>query len=593
MHCSDRASALLHSHACRLLFMGTLIVSGCVGEITGGPNSSGDSADDGDPDDREGGEDDGGGGDDGIGEGEDLMPDVPSEGTVEVTLHPGAQATIGSPTVVSFGAPFPRGALTDAGKLRARIAGGDELPIHAEALLPWHVFPGRAEAGESIRSAMVSVEVTFSSEQPLVIELEYGVAPTLTMAAVPDPRADWVDVTDGEFPDGTVTEPPVYATFPAAWLGDCVLRTRTTPVDSDPTYAWLDESLVGFAHTAVNDVPDSVTELIDYIGDASAWLFDRTSTLYGVYARTGDVKWLRHAHRSAQFYLGLIQSDGTFELKPGDLKYSYGRALLIDYIFTGQPELIDAIERIAAAGEDWDPTYDLDTNFWTERHQTYALLAALAAWEATGAPAHAQRTRQVAEVSFDLAASPAVASWPDDGCMLHGMTAHEGAGGDEPVCSPWMSALFADAVWVYYSHTADAAALDFLASLGSYVAEYGVYTTDEIDGGTFTVPWYLSSSVTQFSDSGAFDDMEHTCDVGGLVARAAWAEYARGGNPSALRAAAGDLIDACEFNLDSWHRPNGPDSGLTEWRLSPERKFNWWFGTTSDMGWLLHEIDAR
>src|SRR5690606_40199664 len=89
------------------------------------------------------------------------------------------------------------------------------------------------------------------------------------------------------------------------------------------------------------------------------------------------VKWLRHAHRSAQFYKGRITGDGYFDLKDGDLKYAYGRSLLTDYLFTGDPELLDAIERIAGAGERWDPVYELDDNFWTERHQTYALLAAL------------------------------------------------------------------------------------------------------------------------------------------------------------------------------------------------------------------------
>jgi hypothetical protein len=175
--------------------------------------------------------------------------------------------------------------------------------------------------------------------------------------------------------------------------------------------------------------------------------------------------------------------------------------------------------------------------------------------------------------------------------MLHGMTAHEGAGGDVPVCSPWMSALFADAVWEFYVHTEESSALDFLARLGHFVADHGLYSTDEIENRSFTVPWYLSSSMKQFSDEGPFGDIEHTCDVGGLVARAAWAERQRGGNPGRLRAAAAQLVDGCTYNLDSWHRPNGPASGLSEWRLSPARKFNWWFGTTSDLGWLLDSLD--
>jgi hypothetical protein len=162
----------------------------------------------------------------------------------------------------------------------------------------------------------------------------------------------------------------------------------------------------------------------------------------------------------------------------------------------------------------------------------------------------------VAETSFAMARDPA-GSWHADGCMLHGMTAHEGAGGDVPVCSPWMSALFADAVWAYYIQTDDADALRFLAGLGTYVADYGVYPGGEdID---FTLPWYLASSEKTFSDDGPWGDVEHTCDVAGLLARAAWAERQQGGDPARLRTTAGQLIAGCKWILDSWHRPGGPD----------------------------------
>src|SRR5262249_47338120 len=148
-------------------------------------------------------------------------------------------AVIGSPTVVSFGVPFPRGALTDVGLLRARDAGGSELPISAQETLPWRVWPG-SDGSESVRAALVSIEVTFPAADPIEIELEYGAAPTAQLDSLADPRADWVEVAAGEYPAATVREPPVYAAIPAEWLGESVLRTRTTPAGSDATYAWLD-----------------------------------------------------------------------------------------------------------------------------------------------------------------------------------------------------------------------------------------------------------------------------------------------------------------------------------------------------------------
>jgi hypothetical protein len=300
------------------------------------------------------------------------------------------------------------------------------------------------------------------------------------------------------------------------------------------------------------------------------------------------VSWLRRAHRSAQFYVKHIDQGGFFDLKEGeDLKYSYGRSLVTDLILSGDTTLLPVIQRIASAGDDWDPTYDMGTNFWTERHQAYALLAAVSAWEATGTAAYAARADEIAETSFDMAIDP-TGSWHVDGCMLHGMTAHEGAGGNVPICSPWMSALFSDAVWSYYIQTGSEDALEFLAGLGHFVADYGLYQGGE--GVDQIVPWYLSSSQTTFSDDGPWGDVEHTCDVAGLVARGAWADKALGRSPSELRDTAEQLLEGCEWNLNMWHRPSAPASGKTEWRLSPARKFNWWFGTTSDLPWLMAEI---
>jgi hypothetical protein len=531
-------------------------------------------------------------------EGPDEVGDIGSEsdalfvpaattGTVDVTLHPGPSATVGSATIVSFGAPFPPGVLASASRLSAYTTAGAQLKIHAQSILPWRVWPGRTGYTESVRAAMVSVRVIFRTRSPMTIRLKYGTAPTAILAPPADPRASWVAVTDGSYPSGVVREPRVYAVFPPAWLSSTLLRTRTTAVGASPSWSWFDASMVGFAATAVNDVPSSVTQRLNYTTDSEPWLFDRTATLFGVYIRTGDVKWLRHAHRSAQFYLKHVNSTGYFDLKPGDLKYAYGRSLLMDFVFTGDPALTAAVQRIASAGAKWNPTYTISTNFWTERHQAYALLAALSAWEATGATGHADRVRAVIRASFDMALDP-YGSWKVNGCMLHGMTAHEGAGGDTPICSPWMSALFADAVWEYHIQTGDRAALTFLANLGDYVRNYGLYSGGE--GLSYKMPWYMSSSVRTFSDEGPWGDIEHTCDVAGLVARGAWARQELGGDPSLLRTTAQQLLTGCQWNLNYWHRPSGPATGKAEWRLSPGRKFNWWFGTTSDLPWLMAAI---
>lgn len=553
----------------KLLTAGLLLSWACTGDL--GPSNGGD-----------GGEADPWQGPDG----ESLIPDVPTSGTIEVLLHPDASLELHTPRTVTFAAPFPKGALADAGDIQIRID-GQEVPTQSSQLIAWHPWPGSGESS-SVRSAQISIEIAFVSYAPQAIALSWGEPPGLAGQAPADPMAEWIPVASADYPDGVVLEPPVYATFAPEWLSACLIRSRATATSNDDQWSWFDEAVVGYAETAVNRLPDQVTERIDFVNDFEPWLFDRALTLFGVYVRTGDVAWLREAHRAAQFYLANVGSDGYFDLKDSpDLKYSYGRSLLVDLLFTGNTSAIAAIESIGTAGSEWDPTYNIDSNFWTERHQTYALLAALAAWEATGEEAHAERVGYIAETSFAMALAPA-GSWVAEGCMLHTMDSHEGAGGDVPVCSPWMSALFADAIWHYYIHSHDAAALTFLADLGQFVADVGLYVGGEnVDA---LVPWYLVSSQHEFSDSGPWGDFEHACDVTGLLARAGWAAREIERNPTAIVDAATELLNTCRANLDYWHRPGGPDTGRSEWRLSPARKFNWWFGTTSDLPWLMSSL---
>lgn len=519
----------------------------------------------------------------------DLFAVFPSPGRVEVILHPGETVTLDAQTLVAFGIPFPRNQVADIAQIRVTDAQGAEIAAHVRELARWRSLTPGASV-DSVRAALVFVNRTFADRTPVSIYVAYGETRTQDLPDPGDPRDTWVPISSGSFPDEypageNIREPAVYASLPADWLSACLLRTRTTNAYADADWQWFDDFLVNSARTAVNDVDPRVTALIDYLGAEAPWLFDRAMTLFGVYVRTGDVKWLRHAHRAAQFYAGHLDANGYFDMKSyEDLKYSYGQCLFVDLMLTGDTSLLDPIDRVASACTSWNPVYTTNSNFWTERHQTYALLGALSAWEATGDQAHADRVREIAEASFAHALNPP-GGWPTDGCLLHQFSDHEGAGTDDPVCSPWMSALFTDAIWRYYLHSEDSAALTFLAGIGDYVRLYALYLGQEnLDR---MVPWYLVSSVYQFTSDGPWGDMEHACDVAGLLAKAAWARKTLGEDHTDLLAAARTLLTTCEFVLDYWHRPGGPDAGLAEWRLNPPRKFNWWFGTTLDLQWLL------
>lgn len=514
----------------------------------------------------------------------DETPD--STSTLTITLHPNHSSVINTNTVAAFGVPFPRGVVASVNQLVVRDAGGRELASHVQPLVTWRTLGGTRPSDGSVRSALIYVSVRFTQDAPMQIQLQLNGTRSLQLGAQPAATANWRTVTRPDF-DIALKEPPILATLPASWLSASELRTMTTAANADPDWAWFDASYVNSAYTATNDLPASITQRIDF-NDNDPWLFDRTMTLFNVYIRTGDVRWLRHAHRSARFYLAHLNDQGYFDYKNGDIKYVYGHSLLVDLMLTGDTSLLTSIERTATLQETWNPVYTASTGFWTERHQTYALLGALTAWEATGATRHRDRVMAIVNASFAHADDPP-GSWPNDGCMLHKMRAHEGDPNDSPICSPWMNGLFASAMWSYYLQSLDEDALEFLADLGDFIAEEGIYDGSD-DGVDFMVPYYLSSSVYHYTDDGAWGDVEHTCDVANVVARGAWARAELGQDPEALIDTALELLAGCEFVLNHWHRPGGVSNGLPEWRLSPPRKFNWWFGTTSDMPWILDQL---
>ena len=67
-----------------------------------------------------------------------LMPDAESYGIVEVRLHPVEGVAAGSEQLITFGLPFPRGSITQAGLSKVRVldARGQEIPAFVEQLTP-------------------------------------------------------------------------------------------------------------------------------------------------------------------------------------------------------------------------------------------------------------------------------------------------------------------------------------------------------------------------------------------------------------------------------------------------------------------------
>jgi hypothetical protein len=260
-------------------------------------------------------------------------------------------------------------------------------------------------------------------------------------------------------------------------------------------------------------------------------------------------------------------------------------------MLTGDTSQTKKIEAIAAAALKWNAKYNYQTKrpiLWTERHQTYALLAALTAWEATGKKDHANRVNFIIKNTFSQTTHPPE-KWKPEGCPMHAYKDHEGFGSNDPVCSSWMNALLAEAVFRYYIHSEDSNALAYLSNLSHYLEGSGTYLWNK--GGTMQglrMPHYLSSNIFKRYPDGSWDDHHHACDVAGAAARSAWARKKLGKNSKSIDLLTHELLKSCRYNLNYMHRENADKQhGKTVWRLSVSRQYNWWFGSTLDLDWLL------
>lgn len=520
--------------------------------------------------------------------GPNLFEAVASPGTVTITLHPGSRVTLGQSTKVAFGVPFPRDLVASTNTLRILDNAGNEIASAVSELARWRTIA--VGGAESVRSALFHVDVIFLERAPQTLRVQFGVARASNLPGTqPAATTLWTSIADGPVPDeypaaDAVREPNVYATLPPQWLGQALLLTRVTPVSATGNLSWWDAGLVNYAKTAVNDVAATVTQAnrINLVAE-EPWLYDRALTLFNVYLRTGDINWLRRAHRAAQWYAGKVGSNGIFTLSSynADLKYSYGMSLLIDYLLTGDDGLRAPIERVAQAGvREWSNTYSVSLGFWTERHHAYAMLAALSAFEITGDRTHAQRATALKDLTLQMSNNAAK-------CPLHTVEQHEGDANDvRQMCSPWMGSLLAEAMLRYYILSGDQAVLSWLSGMGDFIRQHAIY-----DGGIESaelagklIPWYLVGPSGQIEDGRGWSDMEHACDVAGLMAKSVWAKKLIGQSYTADERTADDLLATCQHVINYWHRSTPT---LAEYRLAPPRKFSWWFGSSSDLNWLL------
>jgi hypothetical protein len=451
---------------------------------------------------------------------------------VDVTLRPASGVT--GTQRVNFAVPLAPGQLHDGNLVRV-LAGGAELPA-ARRELAYH-------PDGSVRSVQLQVQLAAFAGQ--VLQVRLGEAPTTTPLALAAVSTTLVAA------DGALG-PRVWALLPAAWLSASGVAGPQRP-----------EALTtGNLKTGFDRVCDyanhSITAFLPAAGTKDSWLYDRGTAMYRGYARRGDLLTLESAYRETALYRNGMTGTGTATRigVPGatdDLKYHYNQNLAIHFLLTGDDRFRESAEsladRVAAL---WpSPGYAGGSDFWTERHAGFGLLAYV--WADIVTDDRGTQFQDLADAAADAYLSmqtqyPAGSSDPQTRCFAHQASAH---GEDYGTwgCSPWMSAILADALDAYAtlrSGTRATSARASIVKLGRMLASQGR------DAGGRPLYWLGVGAAADEAD----DYEEHWGESAYVVAMA-W--HWSGRSDAALRAAADALA-----------------GGLATHGTSPHlRSFNW------------------
>jgi hypothetical protein len=433
---------------------------------------------------------------------------------------------------ITLGIPFAPGSLTDPARLRVLDEGGEEIPIHAEPSLRWHF------KDDSIRALRVQLRTEVGAKGR---KLRFDVGRQRARTA-----PGW-DYAEGLFDAAHgLRMPRVLATLDADWLAASLLAGPQQPVDPVNAYDRYVETQFEWA----KGLPDS---------DSTAWLFDRTSTLFKLYVRSGRLDYLRSAVESYRFYMGHLQRNdkrcpGGWQFgraKVCDAKYVYIEPIVLALGLTGDDSLHDA-NLVGAMVRLWDrggwsgigAAYARPDQNFTERHAGLGLLATVSAFELIPDPAYRKRIDD--RIGWLLAhQQDNPDGLGDDGSWRHSWQRHEGEtyapASDVRGASPWMSENIIDGLWHAWLVSADRRIPGMVAAFGQYLETFGwidpaVFVIaghswrDDCSGPEGQIAWYWSSSQAPLStlirmqDAGGEYSDAHTVELGLAVAAARYFE---------------------------------------------------------------------
>ncbi|MBK6695429.1 MAG: hypothetical protein IPG50_24930 [Myxococcales bacterium] len=423
---------------------------------------------------------------------------LPMSATFQLTLVP--EVVVATARRVNVAIPLAPGALTNVANIELRV-GGAPLATARRALASW--------PDGSIRSVQVQFERVVTANT--TVDVVVGQAATGGSLAL-------VPAAQTLVSSGGANLPGVWALLPAAHLAASRVAGPALPSSASagtPAAAW---DRVCNANTFNTAAFNAVR------GEQGSWLFDRPTALYRNYQRTGSAAALRSAFLEASIYRDGITGTGSatrIPVAPDDLKYHYTQGLALHYLLTGDDRFREAAENVATRAHDlWpSPGYAGGTDFWTERHAGFGLLAyewALAVTDDKATTFASWAAAAVGGYASVQGSCPAGYTNAAERCFAHDAEAHGEAYGYFG-CSPWMSAILADALDGHAdrlagSGDASGAGLvrESLVRLGRFVANQGRDATGK--------PYYWAGVGVSSNEVDDFD--EHWGESAYLVALA-------------------------------------------------------------------------
>ncbi|WP_233171844.1 hypothetical protein [Dyella sp. ASV21] len=403
-----------------------------------------------------------------------------------------------SPALVTMGIPFAPDTLKDPQLLRILDEKGNEVPSVAKTVLHWYA------KDNSIRAVRVQFRAPLTSDE----ETFYF--------AIDKPRqqeiAGWPYDTGLVEGEKGLRVPAALATLTPEWLTASLIAGPQAVAAPNEAYANYVATQFKWAGRLPAD-------------DSTAFLFDRSSTLFKAYIRTGRLDYLQAADLSYRFYMKYIKRDGmpespgcaggwTYNDKPCDVKYVYIEPILLSLALTGDDVTYDSamVEKMATLWDNggWNNRpgpYTKPQQYFTERLAGLGLLATVSAYELTG------DKRWLAKVNDRV-------GWlyehqrnnpdglGDDGSWRNSWNIHENddwnPASDVRGASPWMTENIIDGLWHAWLVTGDKRIPGMIAGFGRYLEQYGWISRDLLvnphdwrnpcSGADGQIAWYWSSS---------------------------------------------------------------------------------------------------